>query len=83
MRQSLITLIVDKLSVSLACDTPTVPPLHPYQIQYYQNISKGIKVIECTRMHLQTNSQTDGRTPCRSLYAPPEPINRGIKSDLS
>ena len=30
--------------VSLACDTPTYPPLH------YQNMSKGIKVMECTRM---------------------------------
>ena len=39
--------------VSLAHDTTTGPPLHSYQIKYYQSMSKGIKVMERTRMRLQ------------------------------
>ena len=50
--------------------------------KYYQNISKGIKVIEHTRMHLRTNRQTDGCHADRYI-PPPESIDRGIKSDLS
>ena len=38
-------------AVSLALDRPTGPPLHPYQI--LSKYSKGIKVMERTRMHLQ------------------------------
>ena len=34
--------------------------------KYYQNMSKGIQVMELTRMCLLT----DGRTPCWSLYPP-------------
>ena len=44
--------------ISLAHDMPTGPPLH--SAKYYQNMCKGIKVMERTRIHLQT----DGRTPC-------------------
>ena len=32
--------------------------------KYCQNISKGIKVTEGTRMHLRTDRRMDGRTPC-------------------
>ena len=42
--------------------------------KYYQNISKGIKVIErtsfCLRTDRRTDRRTDGRTPGWSLYPP-------------
>ena len=44
--------------VSLAHDMPTGPPLH--STKYYQNMCKGVKVMECTRIRLQT----DGHAPC-------------------
>ena len=39
--------------VSLACDPPIGPPLIP--TKYYQNMSKGIEVIERIRMRLRTD----------------------------
>ena len=104
--------------VSLACDTPTGPSLHPYQIfsnyhkqygsyglhkisasgellhneanescslhatrllvlffiptKYYQSMSKGIEVMEHTRMRLRTDAMMIALTP--------KPVGRGIKS---
>ena len=44
--------------VSLACDTPTGPPLHSYQIlSKYKCMSRSIKILECTRMHLRFQLQ--------------------------
>ena len=43
--------------VFLARDAPT---------KYYQNIYKGIEIMEHTRMRLRT----EGQTQCRSLYPP-------------
>ena len=46
--------------VYLACDTPTGPLYIP--TKYYQNMSKIIKVIECTRMRIWTDGWTDLQT---------------------
>ena len=46
--------------------------------KYYQNISKGIKVIERTSFCLQTDGQTDGRQADR--YIPRSFSGRGIKT---
>ena len=49
-------MIVAKQRIS-ARDMPNGPPLHSYQLFYvYQNISKGIKVVENTRMCLRTEA---------------------------
>ena len=55
--------------VSLAGDAPSGPPLHSYQI--LSKYSKGIEVMERTRMQLRT----DAMLIAISL----EPFGRGIK----
>ena len=44
--------------------------------KYYQNTSKGIKVMECTRMPLRTNGPTDGGLAGRYIL-PTEQLDRG------
>ena len=43
--------------------------------EYYQNMSKGIKIMEPTRMRLRPDILTDARL----IAISPEPIGRGIK----
>ena len=50
--------------------------------KYYQNISKGIKVIERTSFCLRTDRRTDRRTDAR-LIIPRSFSGRGIKTKTS
>ena len=55
--------------LSFACNVPTGPPLYSYQI--LSNMSKGIQVMERTRMLLRTDAML--------IAISPEPTGRGIK----
>ena len=51
--------------------------------KYYQNMSKGIKVKERTRMRLRTDGHhADHYTSPPPPPLPPEPISWGIKNDI-
>ena len=61
--------------VSFACDTPTGPPLHSYQI-----LSKYVKRYQSYGMHM--DASTDGPTDAMLIAISPEPISREIKSSI-
>ena len=48
--------------------------------KYYRNMSKGVKVMDRTRMSLRTDGWTDGRHNDRYI---PEPIGRRIERYVS
>ena len=60
--------------VSLACDVPTGPPLHSYQI-----LSKYVQGYLSYGVH--KDASTDGQTDAVLIAISPEPIGRGIKTE--